>query len=209
MSKDTKLIRVPSRGRVITSRGYINTPITKPYRETLQNIFRMLTSKPKPTILEVLPNGRTVELNITNFDKDNTLVKPVIGNGPVVPSVNNAEITPGEDNTPDEAPAEPAQVEVKNDVQVPEDTGATLQESETHEEVPVDVADAEAVINEDNAPDETPTEPAKTENTNNNYQSNRNKNRNKNRNRNNNNDRQQTSETTNTENVEVVPEEVQ
>ena len=154
INKDTKMIRIPSRGRVITSRGYMNTPIVKPYRESLQNIFRMLTSKPKPTILEVLPSGRTVELDLSNFDKDNTLVKPEISAGPVVPSVNSADSKPEEVSVSEEAPKE-------------------------------------------------------ENSTNNNYQSNRHRNKNKNKNKNVNNDRQQTQENPSTDNVEVVPEEVE
>lgn len=208
-NKNTKMIRIPSRGRVITSRGYINTPIIKPYRETLPNIFKMLTSKPKPTVLEVLPNGRTVELDLSNFDKDNTLIKPEISTGPVIPSVNNAETVPGE-----VTPGEAVQADISH-----VDPAAELSKDNSIEKVTTDKTSTEEATQAENnevTPEEAtqaenvdvlPEEAVQADNTNNN-QSNRNKNKNKNKNRNNN-DRHQASEKTNTENVEVVPEEVQ
>ena len=203
-NKNTKMIRIPSRGRVITSRGYINTPIIKPYRETLPNIFKMLTSKPKPTVLEVLPNGRTVELDLSNFDKDNTLIKPEISTGPVIPSVNNAEtvpgeVVPGEATQTDISHVDPA-AELSKDNSIEKVTTDEAIQAENVEVVPGEATQTENV-------EVTPGEAVQTNNTNNN-QSNRNKNKNKNKNRNNN-DRHQASEKTNTENVEVVPEEVQ
>ena len=244
-NKNTKMIRIPSRGRVITSRGYINTPIIKPYRETLPNIFKMLTSKPKPTVLEVLPNGRTVELDLSNFDKDNTLIKPEISTGPVIPSVNNAEtvpgeVVPGEATQTDISHVDPA-AELSKDNSIEKVTTDEAIQAENVEVVPgeatqtdISHVDPAAELSKDNSiekvttdeaiqaenvevvPGEatqtenvevTPGEAVQTNNTNNN-QSNRNKNKNKNKNRNNN-DRHQASEKTNTENVEVVPEEVQ
>ena len=187
INKDTKMIRIPSRGRVITSRGYMNTPIVKPYRESLQNIFRMLTSKPKPTILEVLPSGRTVELDLSNFDKDNTLVKPEISAGPVVPSVNSADSKPEEVGVSEEAPKE----------EVPVETPSVS---------PEEVNSADSKTEEVSVNEEVPKE---ENSTNNNYQSNRHRNKNKNKNKNVNNDRQQTQENPSTDNVEVVPEEVE
>ena len=109
MSK-SKLIRIPSRGRVITDRGYIPTPIRIPYRETIDNIFRMLSTTPTPTIIECLPDGNTVELNAQNFDKDNTIVRPEISPASIIPSVNNVE---QKTDDPAQTPVEGGETEVQ------------------------------------------------------------------------------------------------
>ena len=85
------MIKITSRGYVITDRGRVPTPIMTPYRESIDTIFKMLSQQPSPTIIEVLPNGRLIPLNTSNFDKDNELIKPDISPVNVVPSVNNAE----------------------------------------------------------------------------------------------------------------------
>ena len=202
-NSNTKLICVPSRGRVITSRGYISTPIVRPYRETLDNIFKMLTSKPKPTILEVLPDGRKIELTTLNFDKDNTLIRPEISVGSVTPSVNNAE-TKDDDKVQKPSltnPEVPSHTEEQvNAVEVVPEEVQEVANAENAE--PVD--DQQATTEETSVevtPEEAPVETV--ESNDNNYRS---KKKNKNRYRNNNNNQQATTEETS---VEVTPEEVQ
>lgn len=65
-----KRIKVTSRGMVTTSRGRVRTPIG-PYIESVGYISVMIVRE-KATVVEVLPDGTEVELNIQNFDKDNT-----------------------------------------------------------------------------------------------------------------------------------------
>lgn len=66
----TKLIKVTSRGLVMTSRGICRSPLGQ-YREKVENILVMIT-KNKATVVEVLPDGTEIPLTIQNFDKDNT-----------------------------------------------------------------------------------------------------------------------------------------
>ena len=72
MSKKTKLIKVTSRGLVMTSRGICRSPLGQ-YKENVENILVMIT-KNKATVVEVLPDGKEIPLTIQNFDKDNTII---------------------------------------------------------------------------------------------------------------------------------------
>lgn len=72
MAKETKMIRIVSRGYVLSSRGRVMTPIMTPYRESVNRIWSMLTSD-RADIEEKLPDGTFVRLNIQNYDKDNTI----------------------------------------------------------------------------------------------------------------------------------------
>lgn len=194
---DTKLIRIPSRGRVLSSRGYVTTPITRPYRETLENILKMLSSSPKPKILEVLPNGRTVELTVLNFDQDNTLVKPEISQGSIVPSVNNAEASSNKNTEPptnnDKTPEvptnqEPLKEEPKTDT--PEVPTSETQVDDNTPEMPTN----QEPLKETTLPEENNNQPKFNK---------------KNKNKNRNNNQQQVTEATPTQDVEVVPEPVE
>ena len=66
-----KRIKVTSRGVVTTSRGRARSPLG-PYLERIGNISVMIVRE-KATVVEILPDGTEVELNIQNFDKDNTI----------------------------------------------------------------------------------------------------------------------------------------
>lgn len=70
MSKNTKMIRVTSRGMVTTSRGRVIAPIMFPYRETIERIWTMITTD-RATVEEQLPDKSFVQLTAQNFDKDN------------------------------------------------------------------------------------------------------------------------------------------
>lgn len=91
-NKDTKMITITSRGIVSTSRGRVVAPIRHPYRESVDQIFKMLSTNPAPTILEHLGNGRTIPLTLMNYDKDNELIKPEISQPFKGGSANNAEM---------------------------------------------------------------------------------------------------------------------
>ena len=72
--KDTKMIRVPSRGYVTTSRGQVIAPIMSPYRESISCIWSMITID-RATVEEQLPDGSFLKLDVQNFDKDNFVSK--------------------------------------------------------------------------------------------------------------------------------------
>ena len=99
--KDQKYIKVLSRGYVTTNRGRAFTPITRAFKESTQNIFAMIT-KEKATVVEVLSNGKEIQLTPQNFDKDNEVleVKKTIA---VTVATPVAEVAPVEtDTTSDE-----------------------------------------------------------------------------------------------------------
>jgi hypothetical protein len=72
MAMDTKMIRIVSRGFVLSSRGRVMTPIMTPYRESINRIWSMLTVD-RADIDEKLDDGTFVRLNIQNYDKDNSI----------------------------------------------------------------------------------------------------------------------------------------
>ena len=74
--KDTKMIRVTSRGYVTTSRGRVISPIMSPYRESISRIWSMITTD-RADVEEKLPDGSFVKLTAQNFDKDNFISEEV------------------------------------------------------------------------------------------------------------------------------------
>lgn len=77
MPVKSKMITVTSRGYVRTSRGRVFAPIPSPYREETSVIFQMI-AKDDAKVVEHLPNGQKIELNVQNFDRDNSIApKPV------------------------------------------------------------------------------------------------------------------------------------
>ena len=83
----TKKIKIVSKGIVTTSRGRCRTPIVSPYIENVNVILTMMT-RDKAKIMEVLPDGKEVELNIYNFSQDNT-IKPEVK--PTAPAAHVAD----------------------------------------------------------------------------------------------------------------------
>jgi hypothetical protein len=69
---DTKYIKIPYNGPIY-AKGGIYGPITTPYVEEVSTIFRMISDKVK--VVEVLSDGKEIELNATNFNKNN---EPVV-----------------------------------------------------------------------------------------------------------------------------------
>lgn len=187
MSSSTKMILITSKGIVRTPRGPVRTPISRPYREKVENIFRMLSANPAPIIEEVLSNGRTVRLTTANFDKDNELVKPEIKPASITPSINKYENNDSDPVAPAELPKAdvPDQEEVKEDsneesvnenpVETKEDTNETDETAENDSdpaapaELPKsDVPDQEEIkedaakVDENEAPAEEVKAPANT-----------------------------------------------
>lgn len=63
-----KNIIIPYRGPIF-AKGGVFGPINNPYSEDTTTIFRMLAGNVK--VIEVLKDGTQLELNLSNFDKDN------------------------------------------------------------------------------------------------------------------------------------------
>ena len=63
-----KNIVIPHRGPIF-AKGGVFGPIHSPYMEETNTIFRMLAGNVK--VMEVLRDGTRIELNLSNFDKDN------------------------------------------------------------------------------------------------------------------------------------------
>ena len=99
--KDQKYVKVLARGDVTSKRGRAVTPVARGVKESTQNIFTMIT-KEKATVVEVLSNGKEIQLTPQNFDKDNEVleVKKTIA---VTVATPVAEVAPVEtDTTSDE-----------------------------------------------------------------------------------------------------------
>ena len=212
-NRNTKMIRITSRGRVRTSRGVVTTPIQRPYREDVATIFKMLSTQPKPTILEVLENGKTVELTPLNFDKDNNIIKPEIKPASIIPSVNNADMTspsvPEDDNCNDGEPVNGDGSSKTLDMNLSMLSGL---KGENVHPIHTPTIDNDISRSEDDAPDTDSVpeddncndgEPVNGEEPNKQQQGNKKK-KNKRNNQNNNQQKQQP-----TTNLEVVPEQVQ
>lgn len=137
--KDQKYIKVLSRGYVTTNRGRAFTPITRAFKESTQNIFTMIT-KEKATVVEVLSNGKEIQLTPQNFDKDNEVleVKKTIA---VTVTTPVAEVAPVETDT-------------TSDEWVP--TGETADEEWVRSDD--DAGDDEAVEETEETPDEQSTD---------------------------------------------------
>ena len=74
MRDQTKKIKITNKGYVLTSRGMARTPIDRPYKETVDAI-RLLIARFGAHVVEVLDDGREVELTINNYASDNSNIK--------------------------------------------------------------------------------------------------------------------------------------
>jgi hypothetical protein len=149
MTKDTKLIRVTSRGFVTTSRGRVISPIVSPYRESIHRIWSMLTVD-RADIEEKLPDGSFIKLDIQNYDKDNT-IKHDIATG-----------------TPHQVVKEIPKPIIKEEPKVEE----IKEESTTVEEEPTNVDNTESAETKEESEANAPVYPRKNRRRNRNYQNN-------------------------------------
>lgn len=128
--RDSKMIRITSRGMVTTSRGRVITPILCPYRESISRIWSMLTVD-RADIEEKLPDGTFVKLTAQNFDKENfvskevkhTTVKPKVNDKSDAITFKNTDANKKEevtDKTPVVIPEEVKSVEIE-EVETPEE----------------------------------------------------------------------------------------
>ena len=101
--KDTKMIRVTSRGYVTTSRGRVISPIMSPYRESISRIWSMITTD-RADVEEKLPDGSFVKLTAQNFDKDNFVSEEVkqVEKPELKDPVETFKNTDGENKAPEE-----------------------------------------------------------------------------------------------------------
>lgn len=143
MIASSKMIKVTSRGYVMTSRGRAFAPITRPYREDVGVIFSMLT-RDRATVVEVLSDKSEITLTLQNFDKVND---PTFS----VEDVKPVPMTPVTEVEPPTVEVESVQVEPTT--VEPTDTGDVVSKDEIAEEVPA--ADAEVGTTEE-APVEEP-----------------------------------------------------
>lgn len=138
--KDQKYIKVLSRGYVTTNRGRAFTPITRAFKESTQNIFTMIT-KEKATVVEVLSNGKEIQLTPQNFDKDNevlevkktiavTVAAPVAEVAPVETATTSDEWVPTGETTDEEW--------VRSDDDTADDEEAVEETEETSDEQSTD-----------------------------------------------------------------------
>lgn len=143
MNKDTKMIRIVSRGYVSTSRGRIMSPVMSPYRESINRIWSMLTVD-RADIDEKLPDGSFIRLNIQNYDRDNTIKEEVATNVPVKPvaptpaPVVNTVPTQTKVEKPDENTSEPIEPEKAEEVKTLDETPSEKSLDKKSEE-PVEV----------------------------------------------------------------------
>ena len=96
-----KRIKITSRGSVITSRGPMITPNTRPFLEDVDYLLRMIAKGAR--VVEVLSDGTEIELNERNFNTDNTVKKvkqvkvepvttePITDKTPIVPHMTRQE----------------------------------------------------------------------------------------------------------------------
>ena len=110
--KDTKMIRVTSRGYVTTSRGRVISPIMSPYRESISRIWSMITTD-RADVEEKLPDGSFVKLTAQNFDKDNFVSEEVkqVEKPELKDPVETFKNTDGENKAPEEDSNKQEQVE--------------------------------------------------------------------------------------------------
>lgn len=188
MKKDTKMIRVVSRGFVNTSRGRVISPIITPYKESINRIWSMLTID-RADVEEKLPDGSFIKLNIQNYDRDNTIKADVASGAP-----SSVVEPPKEPKVPEnnQTPVEEQKVEVPAEEKVEEpkkeETPEVSEEVEpvepTSEEVSADSTPSEddVEIEEDSEEDDDSNDGSLVENGNIDRQSRR-KNKKRNRNR--------------------------
>lgn len=145
-----KLIKVTSRGIVLTSRGKCRTPFITPVWEDVDIIFQMISAQ-RATVIEVLNNGEEVTLTPFNFDKDNSngssassMSKP---NPPVLGKVNDKKNKKNNKVTTPVTP-EPVKPEVTPAEEVKEIVKEELAETPTPEPTPEVVAPVEEVTEE-------------------------------------------------------------
>lgn len=169
MVKQTKMIKVLSRGYVTTSRGRAFAPITTPYKEDVKMIFSMI-AKERAKVVEVINTGEEIPLTLQNFDRNNHVYveekKPE-----VVPVVEDKiEAVPVVEETKEDAHEEEVAV---SDV---------VEESSDEESVEAPTEDTEVKEVSETPVEDVPAEgndTAQKQNYQNQYRGNKKKNRNK------------------------------
>lgn len=168
MVKQTKMIKVLSRGYVTTSRGRAFAPITTPYKEDVKMIFGMI-AKERAKVVEVINTGEEIPLTLQNFDRNNHIY--VEKKPEVVPVVEDKiEAVPVVEETKEIAHEEEV---VASDM---------MEESSDEESVAAPTEDAEVAEVSEAPVEDVPAEgndTAQKQNYQNQYRGNKKKNRNK------------------------------
>ena len=204
--KDTKMIRVTSRGYVTTSRGRVISPIMSPYRESISRIWSMITTD-RADVEEKLPDGSFVKLTAQNFDKDNFVSEEVkqVEKPELKDPVETFKNTDGENKAPEEKKEENTNKQEQVETPVQNNAESGNNSDEVDEEPAKDKNTEAPVEGENKAPEEDSNKqeqvetPVQNNNQNNDPRYNK---KNKNKNRNNN-------QNANKQSVEVTAEPVQ
>ena len=200
--KDTKMIRVTSRGYVTTSRGRVISPIMSPYRESISRIWSMITTD-RADVEEKLPDGSFVKLTAQNFDKDNFVSEEVkqVEKPELKDPVETFKNTDGENKVPEEDSNKQEQVEtpVQNNAESENNSDKVDEEPAKDKNTEAPVEGENKAPEEDSNKQEQVETPVQNNNQNNDPRYNK---KNKNKNRNNN-------QNANKQSVEVTAEPVQ
>ena len=200
--KDTKMIRVTSRGYVTTSRGRVISPIMSPYRESISRIWSMITTD-RADVEEKLPDGSFVKLTAQNFDKDNFVSEEVkqVEKPELKDPVETFKNTDGENKVPEEDSNKQEQVEtpVQNNAESENNSDEVDEEPAKDKNTEAPVEGENKAPEEDSNKQEQVETPVQNNNRNNDPRYNK---KNKNKNRNNN-------QNANKQSVEVTAEPVQ
>ena len=200
--KDTKMIRVTSRGYVTTSRGRVISPIMSPYRESISRIWSMITTD-RADVEEKLPDGSFVKLTAQNFDKDNFVSEEVkqVEKPELKDPVETFKNTDGENKAPEEDSNKQEQVEtpVQNNAESENNSDEVDKEPAKDKNTEAPVEGENKAPEEDSNKQEQVETPVQNNNQNNDPRYNK---KNKNKNRNNN-------QNANKQSVEVTAEPVQ
>ena len=184
--KDTKMIRVTSRGYVTTSRGRVISPIMSPYRESISRIWSMITTD-RADVEEKLPDGSFVKLTAQNFDKDNFVSEEVkqVEKPELKDPVETFKNTDGENKVPEEDSNKQEQVEtpVQNNAESENNSDEVDEEPAKDKNTEAPVEGENKAPEEDSNKQEQVETPVQNNNQNNDPRYNK-KNKNKNRNNN-------------------------
>lgn len=109
-----KRVKITSRGRYVTmNKGAVIGPQTSYYNESVTAIKYLLDKYPAIKIVEMLNDGRTVNLTVGNYNKDNNVKS--------VPVAVTENITPSKEPEEPEKPEAPAEDPMKEEASVEPD----------------------------------------------------------------------------------------
>lgn len=168
--RDSKMIKITSRGFVTTSRGRVMTPILCPYRESISRIWTMMTVD-RADIEEKLPDGTFIKLTAQNFDKDNFVSKEIKKQNvePKVQDKSEAETFKNTDNKKEEQVEKPVEVTKVEQPKEPEEVKPVVEDTnEVTDEVKEENSEHTITVNGEKRVDPRFNKKNKNKNRNNN-----------------------------------------